>query len=193
MINKGEKIEIGHGARDESGTRLEPEEQYVKHSILTDAVESSGLGTLRAAIVSEMTAQEAAETFSAPCHLCTFWRPDEWQTRVRPKMESTPEGLASLNRIRAAMLSEGAASLPQLANNDDFHDVEHALGSAGVCMALSDLFRDDIVTMPTATCPSTGPGGERLPILFAPRHGAERRASTATRDQILHAASKRLK
>jgi hypothetical protein len=195
MINLGEKIDVTQGARAEDGTRLEPEEQGVRHSILTGAAVRHGddaiNANMRAAIVTEMSAIEAAEKFASPCHLCVHWRPDEWQKRVRPKMESTPEGRESLNRVRGAMLSEGAASIPQLENNDDLHDVEHALGSAGVCMALSDLFRDDMITMPTSSCPTEGPDGQPLPSLFVSRRGEERRASISTRDQILRLAQGR--
>lgn len=195
MKNLGEKIDVGFGGRADDGTKLEPEEQGVRRTIFTDADAKHGddsVGQMRASIVAEMSAIEAAELISKPCHLCAHWRPDEWP-RLRRKMETTPEGVADLNRVRAALLSMGGATIPQLQNNDDFHDVEHALGAAGVCKALTDLYQQNMVTMPTACCPDSGPDGLPLPSLFVARRGDERRTSISTRDHILRLASKKLR
>lgn len=192
MKNLGEKLEVTHGARADDGTKLEPEEQGVRRTILTDAAAKHGddaVGTMRASLVTEMSAAEAAVIFSQPCHLCAHWRPDEWPA-ARRKLESTPEGIADLNRMRAALLSSGSVGME---NNGESFDVEHALahGRIGVCKALTEILRDDMFTDRDATCPDALPDGSPLPALFAPRRGDERRASDATRDQILRLAQGR--
>lgn len=191
MKNLGERIDIGHGARADDGTKLEPEEQPVRRVIATEAEAKHGdnvVGAIRTNITADMTAIEAAAILSQPCHLCMHWRPDEWPA-ARRRLESTPEGLADLNRMRAALLGSGSAGL---ANGDEGFDVEHALahGRIGVCKALSDLFRDDMLTEREATCPSQGPNGETIPPLFVAKRGDARRASDSTRDSVLRTASK---
>ena len=199
MKNKGEKVEIGSGFRDDDGRTFEPELQPVRRTMISEADASAGggpengarVGTLPLAITSEMPAFEAAEMLAKTCHRCAYWRPDVWP-EVRRTMESTPEGRASLNQVRAAMLGLGAAVIPEMDNNDDPSDVEHALGAAGVCEALSSIFGDYMVTMPGATCPESGPGGEPLTDLFRPRAGGEaRREAARVRDEILFTARRK--
>lgn len=194
MRNLGERVDIAHGVRADDGTKLEPEEQPVRRVIATTADVKHGVNptgaALRTSLTTEMNADEASRIMSEKCHLCAHWRPDEWPA-VKRKLQSTPDGQAMLNRIRGEMLAGGAAAFPGMENGDDLADVEHALGSAGVCKALSDLFRDDMITMPDATCPETDPHGQPLPTLFVARRGDARRAATSTRDTILRTAQGR--
>ena len=192
MKNLGERIDVGFGAREDDGTKLEPEQQPVRRTIFTDADAKHGedaVGNLRASITADMTAVEAAALLAQPCHLCGHWRPDEWP-RIRAKMEATPEGLADLNRLRAAYLANGGAGLE---DGNDGYDVEHALahGRIGVCKALTDLLRNDTLTDRDACCPDVDGAGNPLPPLFVARHGGEARAVDKTRDEILKLASKK--
>jgi len=195
VINKGEKVEIGSGFREEDGTKIEPELQPVKKIIVSETTVDIGsgpdggqrVGALPLAITSEMPAIEAADMLTSLCHACIFWRPDEWP-RVRATL--TPQEIGAL---RATLLAKTSDEIPQLDDgNDDFYALDHAMsdGTHGVCKALSDMAGDDVVTFYTATCPDTAPNGAPLGLLFKPKSEA-RRAVMRGRDAILLTASGR--
>jgi hypothetical protein len=71
-------------------------------------------------------------------------------------------------------------------DEEDIHDVEHALSRFGVCVALSEMSGNPIFSLPESTCP------EGQEDLFRPKSGA-RRAVDGIRDRILHLASKKLR
>jgi hypothetical protein len=194
MKNLGETISIGHGAREEDGTKLEPELQPVIRRIESESGVSLGndhVGTpigrsLPLRIVSEMPAIEAAEVMSRRCELCAHFRTDLWPSMQR-EFESTHEGRVEMDKIRGHLLGLGANVIPSMINGEEIHDVEHALSRMGVCDALSTKERP-IIPLPESCCP------EGYEDTFQPKAGGTaRRAVTSIRDRILKAASRRFR
>lgn len=196
MKNLSDRVDIGHGAREEDGTKLEPELQPVVRTIESASGVSLGndhVGTplgqsIPLRVTTEMSAIEAAETLSKTCGRCANFRPDLWPA-IQREIESTKEGREEMNKIRAAMLDRGPDVIPSMVNGldeEEIHDVEHALSRFGVCTPLSEMNGAPIASLPESCCPF---GHEDL---FRPKAGgAARRAVGSVRDRILQLASRR--
>lgn len=183
MKTLGDKFQIGHGFREEDGTKIEPEEQPVKRTLESTAtVDAGDLGNrfaLPLSVTSEMSALEAADLLSKQCHLCEHWRQDEFQRDI----PSIPQ--FDLDQIRAQCID---LSTETHLTDQDRAAADPMLAIMGKCMALSEMANADIYSHPQATCPATAPNGSELPFLFKPR---EKKTEAMIRDRMLRIAQGR--
>jgi hypothetical protein len=191
MKNLGERIRVGFGAREEDGTKLEPEQQPVTREVASAADVSTGndrdgtpIGAALPLTISEsMSALDAVEMATKTCANCANFRPDLWKEERR-RLEATMEGRLGLNKLRAEILCHSPDTIPSMINGDELHDVEAVLSNMGVCVALSAMTDDVISAVPEASCPDGH-------YHFAPRAGGVRRVMDRTRDYLLGLASRK--
>ena len=187
-----DELRIGYGCREENGTKVEPEEQPVDHSVSAQLPVTLGSKpgegtqmqvTMRGAVTDQITAGAAVEKFSRQCHLCGHWDQQMYQ-RERPAY--APE---ELDEQRAAALD--LASPAQLVGLAVQRADEILDASFGRCRALSHYSPDGrLDTHAQACCPSTVPGVGEIDSAFTPRRDA-RRDVTGIRDRILQTAAGR--
>lgn len=191
MKNLGEKIEVGFGARDDRGAKMEPEEQPVVRTIASEAGVRLGNGptgsegyvaSLPLALRSEMPAFEAADVLARVCANCAHFCPEDWPA-TRRAIESTAEGRDAMNKLRAELLARGNGDLRGL--EGEMQNVEAVLSRFGVCKALSAEIGEPQMTLPEGVCPAGH-------VHFATkRGGVARRTIDSIRDSIMRLASKR--
>lgn|SRR5512147_776740 len=201
----GEQVKIAHGLRDEKDSKLEPEEQRVRH---TQVVEVGASGVLDgkpvdlAAVIGEaaksvgalhtdMPAHVATAELTRRCDLCAHWANQEW-LRLKKELQGSEEGRKLLTQFKAALIANRDDAL---AAEDDSGLGEAVLSRGGVCKALSAIFtaQAPVVTIyDTAPCLQVGkgPGGEDCYDLFQPKRES-RNIVTKAKDFILRKAQGR--
>jgi len=188
--NLRDTFQVGYGAREEDGTKLEPEQQPVRRVIESEASVTVGEAvlpqTIPLMVTAEMEAREAEALLSSQCQFCVHWRQDEFR--------KDRGGIAriDLDRMRAqaldcAEIENVNLSDEQIATADPILDAV-----IGKCMALSSLCTPEpIYTHREAGCPSSLPNGIPLENLFQPIPDAKR-IKSAVRDRMMRRAQGRI-
>lgn len=190
MKATNDELIIGHGIPDEKGQPLDPEEQPVDRRLSTALPvtlgNAPGEGKLislpmRSNVTVETTAGEIAAEFSRRCELCAHW---DQATYRRERRTYDPD---ELNEQRASVLE--IASAKQISDLATAHADAILDASLGRCHALSHYSPDGRLDIHAhASCPPTGPTGQKIPAAFAPRHDAKK-ITEQIRDRILLTAA----
>lgn len=200
---------VYHGEESFDGDPIEPEEQRAevvqpiqplitlgnKH-MAEDVPLATQPGFVREAaaraqahIAHQTSAGELASSVLQRCQCCVHFDPVGWGSLLRRAEASGDKRLfQGLNEVRAQIaealqIDPTAAARHDLDQSGDV-DLEHALKSLGLCKALSEHFKDDILVMPINACAQ--------PEFFKPKRELEaRRAAASGYDNILFRAAGR--
>lgn len=170
MKIKSEFFEIAKDARDESGAKLEPEQQpaLIVQNVEGGAgarVQGAEVGSIPLQIARATTAGELAEQRARLCHNCKHWNRTAWNKLIKDAANGVgqPEEIHGVNMMRSALLqTDNAVLSDQFESEEGDLDVEQALHAMGICGPLTEHERahdpefgpkELVVTFPTACCP----------------------------------------
>lgn len=217
MKLKSEFFEIAKDARDESGAKLEPEQQpaLVVQNIEGGAAATTGaatgnaqqVGSIPLQVAHATTAGDLAAARARQCHNCRHFNRTAWNGLIRGAAEGVgdPADIETVNQVRAALLqTDNATLVDNFEAEDEGLDVERALHAMGICMPLTEVERatdpafgpkELVVVFPAACCPPTSEKG--YPIitpdkpngLFVARDREAMRNAGADKDAVMLAAA----
>lgn len=191
---EAETITIRSGGVHEDGTKAEPEEQVVENRIVTSATEvTKGGQALDAAfpvhIVTEATAGEVAKKLAAPCGKCKFWDNRWWMKQLKTADPLNPLNNHTLNEIRAALIGCSSVDINLLhIGKDGDLDADHAMGSLGLCRALTELQKEEVLVHSSGSCPKEYCSPEIPHGLWEPRDRDAEKHQANVYDEVLHRA-----
>jgi hypothetical protein len=146
------------------GAPVEPEQRPVQRVVdmpaqVTGSIDGQNVGQLKAEVVVEGSAAQAALSERWKCRGCKHWDRREWRRVYRQLNDPTASKTARecLNSLRGGLLMTQNAALNKHEDKDGELDVESAIQAMGWCHALNQLWQRDltnfIVTHPQACCP----------------------------------------
>jgi hypothetical protein len=200
-------VVVWHGEESVDGDPIEPEEQLAEVVQPVKALVTLGHGPMRedvplaslpqevqelmrnkmAHIAHQTSAGELARSVLQRCQNCEHFDPVGWAGFIRRANASSDNRLwQALNEIRGELAAQLGLD-PTLSDPHDLDqsgniDLEHALKALGLCKALSEHFKDDIIVMPINPC--------AMPDFFKAKPGAKRSAASGY-DWILRRAQGR--
>jgi hypothetical protein len=140
-------------------------------------------------IAHQTSAGELAQSVLQRCQFCQHFDPVGWGRLIRRAEASGDKRLLqALNEVRgevamALQINPIAAEQHDLDQSGDI-DLEHALKSLGICKALTEHFKEDILVMPINPC--------AMPDFFKAKPELEaRRAASSGFDWIMRRAQGR--
>lgn len=203
------QIVVYHGEESFDGDPIEPEEQVAEvvqpvkpivtlgNSHMAEDVPLASqpqfvrdaAARLTTHIAHQTSAGELAASVLQRCQSCVHFDPVGWGRLIRRAEASSDKRLfQALNEVRgqlveALQINPAAAERHDLDQSGDV-DLEHALKSLGLCKALTEHFKEDVLVMPINPCAQ--------PEFFRARPELEsRRATAGGYDWILRAAQGR--
>jgi hypothetical protein len=200
---------VYHDPTRERGAPVEPEQQAAEvvqpietfvtigrshlardipmHTLPQAVQEAAMVAKTHAHIAHQTTAGELAQSVAARCMNCVHFDHDWWMRIKRDAEDSgDKDRLFDLNIARGMLGTTGNAKVHEMHDDGSGDiDLEHALNSLGICKALTDHFKDHVITHPLSSCPADAPFAFK-----AKRSLAERRAVANAYDWILQSAQR---
>ncbi len=204
MRAKADLLQVQSARHAPDGRVQEPEEQPARRVQVLDGgapvalgkgpfdPERRPIGSIPGYITRETTAGEIATVLGTRCSLCVHMDSAWWQ-RLRekwgaPDASAVEKRYLELFRVQAIEKLTGGDARAEA--------VEEAMASLGVCRALTEVYREEVIVTsdPFSGCLShPGPHGEDLSRLFTPRDAEARRAAAKAKDDVMAMALGRRK
>lgn len=163
---------------------LEPEEQPVTREVdvsinVRGSITGETLGALGSQVAITETALDFAQNLKRICVNCKhFDRPKALE--VFQEAIKTSDGRAELGNLRARLLDSDNLS----ATPDEVFTVDSELAQLGVCRAISEITKSDVIVHPLGHCPVETYGDN-----FRPIDRAASKRGDAGYDQIMQQAA----
>lgn len=189
------KLRIDVVSHDDTGTRVEPEEQPATEITaipvdvgLADHAAKPGevpnVASLRGSMNIESTAGEVAQDVSTRCELCEHWRQDDW-TKHLDSIADTHEGRQQLDKLRGTLLGYGYTTGGENPIDIDDHDLAAVniiiRRQFGICAAFTESEGIIVGAAYHGGCPANDPR-------FKMRDRSAARVASAGYDRILRLA-----
>ncbi len=158
MKIRQELLKIQGSPFDERGDRLEPEALPAEKVLVIDApvtgsIDQQNHGAIRSSVNIQGNVGMFANKLRTMCAECRHFDGPAWE-RKRALLEGSKEGVAALNNIRWELINQGLGPADALhKTQEDETDLEHAIAFMGVCRALSEHVKDDVIVHPMGGCP----------------------------------------
>lgn len=201
-------VVVYHGDRTPEGDPIEPEEQVaevvqpiqplitlgggpMREDVPLDSLppEIQRLAATRTAHIAHQTsAGELAASVLTRCGNCCHFDGQGWSGFIRRAEASGDKRLwQALNEVRGELMSALGTNLKLSEQHDLDHsgdpDLEHALKSLGLCRALTEHFKEDIIVLPINPCSQIE--------FFKPRKELEaKRAASSGYDWVMRRAQR---
>ena len=159
-------------------------------------------GALRGATLIETTVGQFAQGIRRMCGSCRYMNREAWR-HMHAAIEASEDILVrdELNGLRAHFLTSADSTLSDLHEGADGDlDVEHAIGSMGLCEAYTGYLKcpagEEVIVHPAGVCPEklgdlwpeSPDANMALPMLYEPRSNAIQQAASAQYDRVMRAA-----
>lgn len=166
---------------------LEPEEQPLAREVdaqidVRGSRDGSMLGQMNSQVQSVSTAGEFANNLKRVCTNCKHFDVPKAQ-EVFAESSKSPDGRKELNNLRANLIVMSGAPI----GDDGQADTDYALSCMGVCRAISEITKSDMIVHPLGFCPVETYGDN-----FKPVDRAAAKRGEAARDGILLRADGRI-
>lgn len=198
----GEFVEVAHVPRDETGTKVEAEEQPAREVTPTPVEANAGssalapgeaapVGTMRGSIVVETTAGDMAQDTATRCDLCDHFRHDDWLKHLAA-IADTKEGQRQIDKLRGTLLGyaldttdeDGVVHRREIEPEDLLRINMAIRDDFGICVAFTESTGMVTACAHYGGCPADDPR-------FKMRDRSAQRIASAGYDRILRLAQGR--